>query len=100
MERLVLAMTHEQDWVLDPFLGVGSSVVAALLHHRRGMGAEIEEKYVRLARERILQTMTGTLKTRPMYQPIYDPKDKRKQNKAETCLSWDREKAHSQLTLW
>lgn len=73
VERLVLALTAPDDWVLDPFLGTGSTAIAALRHARRVCGAEIVPKYVQLAHERILQEHNGTLKTRPMNRPVYDP---------------------------
>jgi len=74
IERLVLAMTNPGDWVFDPFLGVGTSVIAAIRHGRRGAGAEIYRKYADIAHERIRQEVNGTLKTRPMNRPVYDPK--------------------------
>jgi adenine-specific DNA-methyltransferase len=73
IERLVLSMTIEGDWVFDPFLGVGTSIIAAIRHNRRGAGAEIVPKYIELAKDRIQQELAGTLRTRPMYKPIYDP---------------------------
>jgi adenine-specific DNA-methyltransferase len=73
IERLVLSLTNEGDWVLDPFLGTGTTVIAAIRHQRRGAGAETVSKYVSLARERIQKEMEGTLRTRPMDRPIYDP---------------------------
>lgn len=73
IERLVLSMTNEDDWVLDPFLGTGTSIIAAIRHKRRGAGAEMLEKYVKLAKNRIEQELAGTLRTRPMDKPIYDP---------------------------
>ena len=75
IERLVLSMTKEDDWVLDPFLGVGTTVIAAIRHNRRGAGAETVSKYVALARDRIQQEMAGTLRTRPMHKPVYDPEE-------------------------
>ena len=73
IERLVLSMSRPDDWVLDPFLGTGTSVIAALRHKRRGAGAEIVPRYVKLARQRIGAELRGSLKTRPMTRPIYDP---------------------------
>lgn len=73
IERLVLSMTREGDLVFDPFIGVGTSAIAAILHNRRAAGAEIEERYLKIARERIQKAVEGTLRTRPMNQPIYDP---------------------------
>jgi len=74
IERLVLSMSYEGDWVLDPFLGVGTSIIAAIRHGRRGVGAEIVKKYIDIAKDRIKQEINGTLRTRPMNKPIYDPK--------------------------
>jgi len=73
VERLVLSMTNEGDWVLDPFLGTGTSIIAAIKHGRKGAGAEIVEEYRQIAGERIARQIQGTLKTRPMNRPIYDP---------------------------
>lgn len=75
IERLVLALTPPDTWVLDPFLGAGTSVIAALRHGRRGMGAEIVPQYVNLARRRIKQAMDGSLPVRPMHKPVFDPND-------------------------
>jgi len=73
VERLILSMSNEGDWVLDPFLGVGTSVVAAVRHHRRGMGAETVARYAEIARERSRAAMSGSLRVRPMGTPKYDP---------------------------
>jgi adenine-specific DNA-methyltransferase len=73
VERLVLALTDPGDIVLDPYMGVGSSVVAAIRHGRRGYGCDIVPGYVEIACERIAQARAGTLRTRPMDRPVYDP---------------------------
>jgi len=74
VERLVLSMTNENDWVLDPFLGTGTSVIAAIRHGRKAVGAEKVGKYVQIAHNRIRQELSGTLRTRPMNRAIYEPK--------------------------
>lgn len=73
VERLVLSMTNPGDIVLDPYMGVGSSVVAALMHGRKGYGCDTVEEYVAIAKERVAALQAGALKTRPMGKPIYDP---------------------------
>ena len=73
IERLVLSMSNEEDWVLDPFVGTGTSIIAAIRHGRKGAGAEIYSGYFRLAQKRISEELSGTLKTRPMNKPVYDP---------------------------
>ena len=69
----MLSLTSENNWVLDPFLGTGTTIIAAVRHGRRGAGAETVPKYVQIARERIQQELDGTLRTRPMGRPVYDP---------------------------
>lgn len=73
IERLVLALTNEGDSVLDPYVGVGSSVIAALMHDRIGYGCDIVQAYVDIAWDRIRALRNGTLRTRPMGKPVYDP---------------------------
>lgn len=73
IERFVLSLTDPGDWVLDPFLGTGTTVIAAIRHDRKGAGAELYRKYVDIAISRIMQEQAGILRTRPMNKPIYDP---------------------------
>jgi adenine-specific DNA-methyltransferase len=53
VERCVLALTEEKSWVLDPFAGVGSSVIAAIKNDRNAIGIERDETYCKIARQRI-----------------------------------------------
>jgi len=73
VERLVLSMTREGDRVMDPFLGVGTTIVAAVRNSRTGHGAEIVREYVRIAKERIRAAVEGRLRIRPMNKPVYKP---------------------------
>jgi len=73
VERLVLSMTKPGDSVLDPYAGVGSSVVAAIRHGRVGYGCDTEKKYIDIAWERVQLERRGLLQTRPMGKPVYDP---------------------------
>lgn len=73
IERLVLALTNAGDWVFDPFMGVGTTAIAALMHQRRAIGAEIMPEYVEIAKERLRQAENGQLRIRPMERPVYDP---------------------------
>ena len=73
VERLVLSMTKHDDTVFDPYMGVGSSMVAALKHNRRAYGCDIVREYVEVARQRVRALHAGTLRTRPMGKPVYDP---------------------------
>ncbi len=96
IERLVLSMTDKNDWVLDPFLGVGSTIIAAIKHKRKGVGAEIKPSYFEIAKDRINKELNGILRTRPMNQPIYDPKNA---GKSLTSSPWNSKSNSKQLII-
>ncbi len=52
-ERLVRMFSFAGDTVLDPFLGTGSTSIAAIRTGRNSVGNEIEPKYLKIARARI-----------------------------------------------
>ena len=72
-ERLVLSTTAVGDWVLDPFAGVGSALVAAVRHGRRAAGAEIDGEYVAIAKGRIHQASAGVLRVRSAIPSALNP---------------------------
>jgi len=63
IERLILSMTDSGDLVLDPFVGSGTTLVAAALHGRKSLGIEVQEKYVEIAMNRLKDLHEGNLKT-------------------------------------
>lgn len=71
VERCVLALTNEDDWVLDPYCGVGSALIAGLKHKRRVIGCDKEPEYIKIAKERITDFFDGTLRIRPLGKPVY-----------------------------
>lgn len=73
VERLVLSMTDVGDWVFDPYMGVGTTVIGAVKHGRVSFGCDVVQEYVDIARERLHQLREGTLRMRPMDRPVYDP---------------------------
>ena len=75
VERLVLALTNPAHNVLDPYLGVGSSAIAALKHGRIAYGCDITPEYIDIASDRIDSFYAGKLRTRPMNKPVYDPNE-------------------------
>ena len=73
-ERLVLALSDKNSLVVDPFLGVGTTAIAAIIHERRVAGADINTDYLAAARQRIGDASNGRLRRRPRGQPVYLPK--------------------------
>ncbi|MCY3574621.1 MAG: site-specific DNA-methyltransferase [Chloroflexi bacterium] len=78
VERCILALTNENDIVLDPYCGVGSTILAAVKHNRHGIGADKEERYIDLTIERLNKLAQGTLKTRPLGKAIHSPSGREK----------------------
>ena len=62
--RLVVALCPENGTVLDPFLGSGTTALAALMVGRNFVGCEISPKYTRLAQERLQALAKGSLRYR------------------------------------
>lgn len=60
--------------VFDPFMGVGSTGVAAAVEGRRFIGSEIQPAYVEVAQRRIAEARNGEAKIRPLDRPIHEPK--------------------------
>ncbi len=78
IERCVLAFTDKNDWVLDPFGGVGSTLIASVKHDRIGISVDKDSNYSKIARERIKNFCSGNLKIRPLGKPIHVPSGKEK----------------------
>ncbi len=78
VERCVLSMTNENDWVLDPFNGVGSAMLAAVKQNRKAMGCERELIYIDEAKKRMKMLLSGELPYRPLGKPVYKPTGKEK----------------------
>jgi len=75
VERCVLALTNKDSWILDPYVGVGSTIIAALKNSRNAIGVDKESKYIKIALDRIEKLKNGTLKIRPTNRPIHTPSE-------------------------
>lgn len=61
--RLVRFFTKSGETVLDPFVGVGSTLKAAATEGRNGIGIELNKKYAELARLRLQTELTDAQAT-------------------------------------
>lgn len=73
VQRLIRGLTNRGDVVLDPFLGSGTTAVAAILESRRTVGAETRKKYFRIAVRRCRDAANGLLVYRNLGKPIFVP---------------------------
>jgi adenine-specific DNA-methyltransferase len=72
VRRLVVALSPPSGFVVDPYVGSGSSAVAALLEERNFSGTDLEKKYLEICGDRLLSLAGGELKVRedlPVHQP-------------------------------
>jgi len=74
VQRLVMSMTNEGDLVFDPFMGVGTTAIAAVINGRRAAGAEMLKVYYDIAVERLRKAQWGDLRIRPD-RPVYEPSE-------------------------
>lgn len=57
MEKFIKILTNENDVVFDPFMGSGSSGVAALKNNRNFIGADVNPEYCKIAEQRLKQVI-------------------------------------------
>ncbi len=81
VERCILALTKEGDTILDPFCGVGTTLIAGLKNSRNVIGVDKELEYIKIAEQRIAQFFNGDLKLRPLGKKVYQPTGREKVSK-------------------
>lgn len=83
-QRLIKLYTYEGDLVLDPFMGSGTTLVAAMREHRRPAGYDLDPEYVATARARVMDErgriaarstpdQTGAVTIPPVQPELPDP---------------------------
>ena len=58
MQILIENSSQDNDMVMDPFMGIGSTGIAAIKAHRRFIGIEIDGRYYRIAGNRMYMEHT------------------------------------------
>lgn len=69
VQRLLEIYTNPGDTILDPFMGAGSTLVVAQALGRKGVGFEISQSYIKLAKKRLANRPTS--QSYPNTQKIY-----------------------------
>ena len=70
LRKMIEIASNENDIIFDPFMGVGSTGVAALDLNRRFLGIEINETYFEAAKKRInIALSQGNLFSQPITSP-------------------------------
>ena len=71
-QRLIKALTSANGLILDPFMGSGTTGVAAIVEGRRFVGAEIQKDYYDVSVMRLNDAVSGTAKIRED-KPVTEP---------------------------
>ncbi len=74
-ERCILALTNLGDMVIDPFVGSGTTAIAAALHGRDVTGIDKDARYIELAKHRLELLARGELPRRPLGKPVRMPQE-------------------------
>lgn len=53
LKRIILSSTDKGDWVLDPFVGSGTTSAVAKYYGRNSIGIEINKKYLKILKKRL-----------------------------------------------
>jgi len=73
VQRLIRALTIKGNLLVDPFMGSGTSAVAATIEGRRFAGCDVKQAYVMIAKKRVAKAEKNELEFRPLERPIYRP---------------------------
>jgi adenine-specific DNA-methyltransferase len=74
VERCILALSDPGDTILDPFIGTGTTAIAAIRHSRNAVGIDKDGAFLKIARKRVKQLSDGTLKIRDSGKPARKPR--------------------------
>lgn len=69
IRQFITFFTKPGEFVVDPFLGTGSTLISAKQCNRNGIGIELEERYANISKNRL--KVLGELE----YPPLYQTKD-------------------------
>ncbi len=72
-QRLIKALVPPKGKVLDPFIGSGTTAIAAILESKKFLGFEIEKKYHNVAVTRCHEALENRIKFRPLEREVLKP---------------------------
>ena len=58
--HFIKLLTHEGELVLDPFAGIGTTLIAAQDLNRNAVGLDLKEEYIEIAKKRLAQSRLGS----------------------------------------
>jgi len=89
LERILLASSNEGDLVFDPFLGSGTTLLAAFRLHRRSLGCELSAEFLTLSLRRICSDLVQVELSVSSFEfsldPFPDPMDRSSSTATHGC---------------
>ena len=77
-ERLIKLFSFAGDTILDPFVGTGSTMIAAVVTGRNSIGSDIEPEYIELAKSRIEKAIAEKRSTGAIFAELKAPDSSKK----------------------
>lgn len=87
LKKMIEIASNKDDIIYDPFMGVGSTGVAALDLDRRFIGVELDESYFMAAKKRIESTLTNNYKQANMQNKYNIEADENTMNVCESTVT-------------
>ena len=61
LNRIILASTKENDWILDPFCGSSTTGIASNLNNRKVLGIDLDKGFLEISKNRKLEIDDATI---------------------------------------
>ena len=88
LKKMLEIASNKDDIIFDPFMGVGSTGVAALELDRRFVGVEIDEAYFNAAKKRIEETLYNNINQGNMYKTLNLSEDGETMNVSDSNVAY------------
>ena len=86
VQRLVKGLVPPKGIVFDPFMGSGTTGVAAIIEKRKFIGAELDSDYYDIAYDRCKKAVKREIEYRPVNKPITRPSPNQQITKVPDCF--------------
>lgn len=86
--HFIKMLTHEGELVLDPFVGIGTTLIACQDNNRNGVGFDLNEDYIMIAKKRLSQSKLDSVTQQlPIYDDAHNIPKYLEQNTVSLCIT-------------
>lgn len=86
--HFIKLLTHEGELVLDPFVGIGTTLIAAQDLSRNAVGFDLKKRYIEIAKKRVAQSRLGSnTQQLAMVDDAHDIPNYLEENTVSLCIT-------------